>query len=497
MINVGLIGAGRIADLHALGYRGNPDARIYAVCDAAPGRAEERRIEWNADKAYTDCRDLLDDPKVDAVEVLTPYDTHEPVVIAALEAGKHVACQTPLTTSLASADRIVTAAKASNKVFKVTEIYVTYPPLVLAKRLIDEGVIGDPVGMRIKYVCGPSGGWYVPPSTYEQQMRIAATGLGFETFDHGHHEWATAWFLMGEAERVCAWVDSANGVVDDPAVIMWKCRGGKRYGTCDFMFGQDLVVPSKYYSNDEWFEVTGTRGILQVNQGTSEILDRAPVSVYANERWTHYDDVPADWSEGFIGATRNFIAAIQGREQPILTGEQGREVLRFGLAITASAAKRREVYLDELERPFPALYNWRRRWRERKDCIVGRKRSTKTGWFDGTAKYAPQARKLTEDLVKRFDPAAAVGWETAIGLHLTAEGGVPDEKYSVYVKNGRIELRVGELPEQAALMLRMSAGTWAALLLGKKRIEMALVQGKLKYEGNAEEGLRLKSAFKL
>ncbi|HOT51881.1 MAG TPA: Gfo/Idh/MocA family oxidoreductase, partial [Candidatus Hydrogenedentes bacterium] len=64
MINVGIIGCGRIADLHALGYRGNPDARILAVCDENAERAEQRRIEWGADRSYSDYRQLLHNPDI-------------------------------------------------------------------------------------------------------------------------------------------------------------------------------------------------------------------------------------------------------------------------------------------------------------------------------------------------------------------------------------------------------------------------------------------------
>ncbi|HOZ48746.1 MAG TPA: Gfo/Idh/MocA family oxidoreductase [Candidatus Hydrogenedentes bacterium] len=493
MVNVGFVGGGRISDLHALGYKDNPDARLFAVCDAVAERAEARRAEWGAEKAYTDYRELLADPSIHAVEVLTPYDTHEGIVLDALAAGKHVACQKPMTTSLESADRIVAAAEAAGVVFKVTEIYTTYPPLVFTKKLIKDGVIGEPVGMRIKYIASAKGGWEVSATTYEQQMRIAATGLGFETFDHGHHEWATAWYLLGEVERVCAWIDTTNGVLDDPATVMWKHRGGKRYGTCDFLFAEDMTIPSKYYSNDEWFEITGSRGLILINRGTGELSDRPAVSVCTGATWQHYDDIPADWSEGFIGATRNFIAAIQGEEPPRLSGRDGREVLRFGLAVTRSASKRREVYLDELDSAFPALHAWRMRRRERGECIVGPQRRS----GGKTAKYAPQARALTEQLVTRFDPEAAGGWTCVLGLHLTAEGGVSETRYGVYVQDGKLELREGMLPDNADLTLRIPAGVWAAILLGKKRMETALFQGKIKYEGRAEQGLRLKSALRL
>ncbi|MBX7254811.1 MAG: Gfo/Idh/MocA family oxidoreductase [Candidatus Hydrogenedentes bacterium] len=491
------IGAGRIADLHALGYAGNPDARIYAVCDVLPERAEARRKEWGAEKAFTDVREALADANVHAVEVLTPYDTHEPIVTAAIRAGKHVACQKPLTTSLASADRLLAEAKSSNVVFKITEVYVTYPPLVLAKQLIDEGAIGELAGMRIKYVASPKGGWQVSESTYQQQFRIAAQGFGYETFDHGHHEWAVGWWFLGEPERVCAWVDSLNGILDTPSVVMWKSRNSKRYGVVDFLHAADLHIPSNYYSNDEWFEFTGSRGIILVNRGTGEIQkERAPVSVFDGERWTHHE-VPADWGEGFKGSTRNFIEAIHGQSRPSLSGEEGREVLRFGLAVMESARKRREVYIDELERPFPWLYNVRRRMREREDVIVGPRRKP---WFQfgaSTAKYAPQARTLTESLPQRFDPSAVAGWSCTVSLILTGEGGVPDQSFGVYVGDGRMDVRTGDRPASPDLTLRMPAGTWAAIVLGKKRLETAFFQGKIKFEGKGEEGLKLKSAIGL
>ena len=498
MINVGFIGCGRIADLHAMGYKDNPDARIYAVCSLDRDQAEARKTEWGAEKAYTSHRELLDDPKVDAVEVLSPYDTHEAVVIDAAAAGKHIACQKPTTTSLDSADRMAAAAERAGIVYKTTEVYVTYPPIVLAKRLIDEGVVGDPVGIRMKYMGSPIGGWPVSPATYEQQLRIAAKGFGLETFDHGHHEWATGWYLLGDVERVCAWVDSVDGMLDLPSTLMWKCRDGKRYGVCDYMYAEDLPIPTKYYPNDEWFELTGTRGMILINRGTGELFDRPPVSVFTDKGWEHHTDVPADWSEGFIGATRNFIAAIQGSEPPRLNPAEAREVLRFALAIRASAHQRREVYLDELEMPFPALYNWRRRRRERKEVIVGPRRRSLFGWLGGnTEKYARQAQELTENLGDRFDPSSVKDWTCVVGLHLTAEGGVKDLKFGIHVKDGAVEIRSGGLPEDAVVTLRMPAGTWAAILLKKKRLETAIFQGKIKHEGRGEEALRLRSAFKI
>src|SRR5258706_5086971 len=88
-----------------------------------------------------------------------------------------------------------------------------------------------------------------------------------------------------------------------------------------------------------------------------------PVSLYTSQGWTHFPDIPYDWVEGFKGATRNFIAAIEGKEAPLLDGKAAYQVLRFALAIQRSAAARREVYLDEMDAPLPVLL--RRPWLKR------------------------------------------------------------------------------------------------------------------------------------
>lgn len=125
MINVGLIGLGRIADLHQLGYVDLPDARIHTVCDVNADLADARRRQWNAAKSCTDYHALLDDPEIDAVEIITPQTVHEPIVIDAAAAGKHIAVQKPMTTSMAAAHRMLDAVRDAGILFKVTDNYLT------------------------------------------------------------------------------------------------------------------------------------------------------------------------------------------------------------------------------------------------------------------------------------------------------------------------------------------------------------------------------------
>jgi len=89
-LRVAIVGCGRIADLHELGYRGRDDARIIAVCDKSGRRAHTRARAWGVDRVYTSYDQLLADREIDLVELLVPHHLHAPMTIAACQAGKHV-----------------------------------------------------------------------------------------------------------------------------------------------------------------------------------------------------------------------------------------------------------------------------------------------------------------------------------------------------------------------------------------------------------------------
>ncbi len=492
-INIGMIGCGLIANLHALGYRDNPRLRLHAICDVDEQLLASRKEEWGVGRTFTDYRELLTDPAIDAVEVITPHKLHERITIDALDANKHVALQKPMTTSLASADRIVAHAKKSGLVFKVTDNYVAYPPIVLARKLIDDGEIGDPQMLRMKMINSPLGGWDMPVASYDWRFDEYSEGRFSETFDHGHHEWATAWYLMGEIERVVAWIDSVDGVLDTPVTLMWKHREGKKYGICDFVYSEKLHIPSKYYPNDEWIEITGSRGIIFVRRCSGEIHGGPAVSRFGNDGWTHYDEVESDWAEGFRMALENFADAIQGEAEPLLSGQQGRDILRMSFAVYQAAKKRREVYLEELDRRFPGLYAWRRRRREKRESFIESFKKPLLG--RNLSKYAPQAKELTEQFVQRFDKEAAGDWESVVGLRLTPDGGVEEQSFVLRVSAGEVTLEETPIPAGASLTIAIPAGTWAAIVLGEKSLESALFGRQLKVEGEAREGLKLRGAF--
>jgi predicted dehydrogenase len=141
----GVVGAGLWGSFHCKTLNALPAAELAAVCDLDPKRAQAMQDQFGAAQAYTDYRELIADPQVEAVTVATPDFAHGDIVMAALEAGKHVLTEKPLATTLDEAERIAAlAAKVNVKV--MVDFHNRVNPAVHAVReAIGAGEIGLPL----------------------------------------------------------------------------------------------------------------------------------------------------------------------------------------------------------------------------------------------------------------------------------------------------------------------------------------------------------------
>ena len=112
-LRVAFAGCGRISDLHAAAYLGDPDAELLGIYDLDGAAAARKAAEWGVPRVYASYGELLADSEIDAVEVLVPQLEHEAMSVAALRAGKHVSVQKPMAMSLPSADRMIGWSSAS------------------------------------------------------------------------------------------------------------------------------------------------------------------------------------------------------------------------------------------------------------------------------------------------------------------------------------------------------------------------------------------------
>ena len=141
----GVVGAGLWGSFHCKTLNALPNAGLAAVCDLDPKRAAEMKETFGAAKAYTDYRELIADPDVEAVTVATPDFAHGDIVLAAIKAGKHVLSEKPLATTLDEAEKIAAlAAKGSTKV--MVDFHNRVNPAVHAvKEAVAAGEIGLPL----------------------------------------------------------------------------------------------------------------------------------------------------------------------------------------------------------------------------------------------------------------------------------------------------------------------------------------------------------------
>jgi len=353
VLRVGIIGAGRIADLHAIEYLRNPRARLAAVCDldAQIAGARARRWEVPPGGVFTDYRQLLAREDIDLVEILLPHHLHAPVALAAIAAGKHVSLQKPMTLTLDDADAVIAAAAAAGVCLRVFENVVFYPPVQRAKALIDAGAIGEPLSIRVKCNKGdPSTAWAVPESARAWRQDTSQSGGGPLTFDDGHHKFAAAWHFMGKPEAVHAWIEQREiepgFVLDAPALISWKFAGG-RYGSLEVVYSPKLRVTTDHYAQHDPIEITGEKGVIWITRGHGRLWDQAPLVLYADGEVREFRDMDAGWEASFVEATRHHIDTLLDGGTPRLTGEQGREILQFTLAAQRSAREGRAVRVGE------------------------------------------------------------------------------------------------------------------------------------------------------
>ena len=347
-VRVGIIGGGRISDLHIPGYRNLPTAELVAVCDVREEVARRRAIEWGLSRFCTDYHDILNDPDIDMVEILAPHNLHAEMSIAAARARKHISVQKPMALTVIECDQMIEAAKKAGVKLKVYENFVFYPPYRKAKELMDAGEIGEPLSIRLHLGTALRGGWWTPLTTWMWHFTESECGSGPAIFDDGYHKFSLAIYFFGEVEKVYGWIDYSFAIVDEPSIISWVHKNGRR-GYMDATLSPNLYVKSKYYSADERVEITGTKGIIWITRCTGQLLDVPPLILYRDGKTLSFNDIRADWQDSFTDSTRDFIDCILTGREPTLTGEKGKEVLRFALSAYESSRLRKEINPNDIK----------------------------------------------------------------------------------------------------------------------------------------------------
>ncbi len=206
-LNIGMIGYSFMGKAHSFAYKNvttfyeleyEPVMKVICGRKKAGVQAACERYGWQ--EYATDWRKVIERDDVDVVDICAPGDTHVLMAVAAARAGKHLFSEKPLANNLADARAMLTAVRKAGVKHMVGFNYRTVPAIALAKRLIDEGFIGDVYHFRGRYLQD----WIVDPDfplVWRLDRKVAGSGpLG----DLAAHTIDLSNYLVGEIDELVA-----------------------------------------------------------------------------------------------------------------------------------------------------------------------------------------------------------------------------------------------------------------------------------------------------
>ncbi len=140
-VNIAIVGLGFGAGFIPI-YQRHPQANLYAICQRTRKKLDAIGDAFGIEKRHTDFHELIRDPNVDAVHINSPIPDHAWQTIAALKAGKHVACTVPMATSLADCRKIVELVQRTGKKYMMMETVVYAREFLYLKELYEKGELG-------------------------------------------------------------------------------------------------------------------------------------------------------------------------------------------------------------------------------------------------------------------------------------------------------------------------------------------------------------------
>ncbi|WP_237448139.1 Gfo/Idh/MocA family protein [Nocardioides flavescens] len=380
-LSVAMVGHAFMGAAHSQAWRTAPrffdlpmQVAMRVVCGRDAARTEQaaERLGW--DEAETDWRRLLERDDVDLVDICTPGDSHAEIAIAALRAGKHVLCEKPLANTVAEAEEMTAAAEAAAEHGVRAMVGFTYrrvPAIALARRLVQQGRIGEIRHVRAQYLQD----WIADPEapmSWRLDKTLAGSGaLG----DIGAHVIDLTQFITGESvtevsgqletfvkERPIAAGETSGSLggggateergqvtVDDAAVFLAHLSGGALgvYEATRFATGRKNAIR---------IEVNGSKGSLAFDfedmnvleffdatepvevQGFRRILVTEPEHPYVAAWWPAGHGL--GYEHGFTHQVVDLVTALAAGGQPEPSFADGLQVQRVLAAVERSSETR-------------------------------------------------------------------------------------------------------------------------------------------------------------
>lgn len=316
-MRIGILGAGWAGSTHAEAYASMPDVELAGVVGRREGKVQQLAGTLGV-PAFTDPRRILDDETLDAIDICYPTFVHREYVIAALERGKHVLCETPIALTLEDADAMIAAARLAGKLLLVAQVMRFVEAYVYVRDTIESGELGKP---QVVYASRLSSG--------RHRGQRPAAEFGEPVVELMIHDFDYLNWLLGKPSAVCGTgLRGPTGEVDH-AFVALEYEG---------MYGQaegSVMMPLSYPFSTALRAVC-EQGAIETSfcfhsvKGPQTVLTRYPMR--GPEEEPEIPDEDPYWSE-----CRYFVESVAGRINPRrISAEAAREGLEVALAAKES-----------------------------------------------------------------------------------------------------------------------------------------------------------------
>ena len=328
-IRLGMVGGGQgafIGAVHRTAAR--LDDAWQLVCgtlssDAARAHESAAEIGLDRDRSYTTydemfVRERSRSEGMEAVAIVTPNHLHHPIARAALQAGFHVICDKPLTTTVAQADDLVRLAAQTKRIFAVTYNYSGYPMVRQARAMVEHGDIGTLRVLQVEY---PQA-WLAAPLEATGQKQAtwrtdpSKSGPGGAIGDIGSHAFHLACFVT-RCVPAHILADLSTSVpdrrVDDNAHLLLRFPNGARgmLWASQVAHGHENALRLRVYGEQgglEWAQEEPDRLWFARSHGPQQMLTRGSAELCPEA--TRITRLPAGHPEGYLEGFATIYAEV-------------------------------------------------------------------------------------------------------------------------------------------------------------------------------------------
>ncbi len=340
-VKVGVVGLG-IGRWQLESYLAMPEARVTAICDIDEDKVKTAATRYGIAKVYTDYEEMLKNGNIDAVSICVPNHMHAPIAVCALENGRHVLCEKPLSSSLEEGKKVLEAANKHPELKAMMAMKFRFnKDSVYVRNMVENGELGEVYYGFSTYLRQLGG---IPKmGTWFTKKKMSGGG---PLIDNGVHFLDLIWWLMGCPTPVEAYGTiygkfgpygkGATGWKGEPSPEVFDVED-LALGTIRFDNGASVMLDNSWAT---FVEKEVIRMRLCGTQGGATLW---PFRICYEEEGQIVSKTPDLENIESESQFKHFIDCILNHKQPISTIEQGVTILKMLDAIYRSAAAGKSV----------------------------------------------------------------------------------------------------------------------------------------------------------